>query len=188
MSRFQNKVANSILRVELPRTLAFILRVNENTRTDETGRCTFSGNCHQISDFFRQPVNHSCQSWKVKLEFQPLDQVWIKTGWKFVSDSEHQGSTKGYNTLLHWHFEFISQQTEIILSQNGWAHELLQGPLRLKGDAHFDPWTGWSRKNHTSLQIASKCIRLYQHFVKVRYINGIGIKTFRMNGKLLDAT
>ena len=65
LSRFQNKVANSILRVALPRTLAFFLRVNENTRTDDSGRCTFCGNCHQNSDFFRQPVNHCCQSWKL---------------------------------------------------------------------------------------------------------------------------
>ena len=47
-------------------------------------------------------------------------------------------------------------------SQDGWAYELFQGPLRLKGDAHFDPWPGRSRQNHTSLQIASKYVLVHK--------------------------
>ena len=70
---------------------------------------------------------------------------------------------------------YLTADREIFLSQDGWAYELFQGPLRLKGDAHFDPWPGRSRQNHTSLQIASKYIRLpaFSEF------NGIGIIFFR---------
>ena len=104
-----------------------------------------------------ESLNHCCQSWKLNPEFQPLDRVWIKTGWKFVSCSEDWGPTKGLQDPASLTFQvYLSADREIFLSQNGWADELFQGPLRLKGDAHFDPWPGWSRQNHTSLQIASK--------------------------------
>ena len=74
-----------------------------------------------------------------------------------MSDSEHQGPAKGLQDPSSLTFQvYLSADREIFLSQNGWADELFQGPLWLKGDAHSDPWTRRSRKNHTSLQIASK--------------------------------